>query len=45
VWSARTDSVVGSLNCGSGNLNNSSILLDERVLERLKAVMGESKGV
>jgi hypothetical protein len=39
------DSVVGSFDFGRGNVNNSSVLLDERVLERLKAVMGESKGV
>jgi len=39
------DSVVGSFNFGYGNVNSSSIVLDEKVLERLKAVMGESKGV
>lgn len=43
--SARMDSVVGSLNSGRGNMISPSILLDERMLERLKAVMGESKGV
>jgi hypothetical protein len=39
------DSVVGSFNFERGNVNKPSILLDERGLERLKAVMGESKGV
>jgi hypothetical protein len=39
------DSVVGSFDFGRGNVNKSFVLLDERVLERLKAVMGESKGV
>jgi hypothetical protein len=39
------DSVVGSFNFERGNVNRPSILLDERVLERLKSVMGESKGV
>jgi hypothetical protein len=39
------DSVVCSFNFGSGNVNSSPFVLDEQVLERLKAVMGESKGV